>query len=183
MQVHLLPHYKPKATVGFTLIELMVVIGIISIMTFWAVPSMKKGYNDFCAHDAFDALDTFFSAQRANYLILNEPVLNSNQHTFLIETSFSHFLPNKWLDPSTLTQINEHSFYNAEAKKPKYFQQEFSPQSFAVSVGLSSYLLNNWNDLQEQYTNRGYSFSSFTHDTYSGYNITLPEKHNEQWFR
>ena len=58
--------------IGFTLIEMMVVIGLIAVVGAWAIPGLKKAYDSFKFAETFDHLDTFRSSFTAFYLIKNE---------------------------------------------------------------------------------------------------------------
>ena len=57
---------------GFTLIEMMVVIGLIALFSLWALPGIKKAYEDFKTHETLDHMSTFVSGFRAYYLIESE---------------------------------------------------------------------------------------------------------------
>ena len=59
---------------GFTLIEMMVVIGIIAILAMWAIPGVKKVYNDFKMRGTIDKIDMLASAMRSCYLVFNETI-------------------------------------------------------------------------------------------------------------
>lgn len=63
------PYYR---ALGFTLIEMMMVICLIAITATWAVPSLKKAYEDFCLDESFYHLDTFVTSFKSFYLIENE---------------------------------------------------------------------------------------------------------------
>ncbi len=57
---------------AFTLIEMMVVIGIIAIVTLGAVPGLKKAYADFRDRQDLEILDTFISSTRSYALLMSE---------------------------------------------------------------------------------------------------------------
>ncbi|MGX8716804.1 MAG: type II secretion system protein [bacterium] len=59
-------------TLGFTLIEMMVVIGLIALISLWALPGIKKAYEDFKVNETLDHMSTFVSGFRAHYLIESE---------------------------------------------------------------------------------------------------------------
>lgn len=56
---------------GFTLIEMLVVIGIIAIVTMSAIPSLKGIYRDFRVRQTLEEVDTFITGMRSHYLIMN----------------------------------------------------------------------------------------------------------------
>ena len=58
--------------IGFTLIEMMVVIGLIAVVGAWAIPGLKRAYDSFKIAETFDHMTTFRSSFRAYYLIMNE---------------------------------------------------------------------------------------------------------------
>ena len=79
---------------GFTLIEMMVVIGIIAIITLWAVPGIKKAYEDFKIKETLSHVDTFVSSFRSFYLIKNEfPEDSGNNY---VKTKYAWCLPNSY---------------------------------------------------------------------------------------
>ena len=62
-------HYP---SLGFTLLEMMVVIGLIALITGWAVPGIKKAYEDFRIKETLSHIDTYISSSRSYYLIKSE---------------------------------------------------------------------------------------------------------------
>ena len=81
---------------GFTLIEMMVVIGIIAILSSFVVPGFKKAYDDFKLRESLDYIDTTMSALRSFYLIHNEGSLQSYSGTRVMEKRLLSFLPSNW---------------------------------------------------------------------------------------
>ena len=57
---------------GFTLIEMLVVIGIIAIVSSVAVPSFRKCYQDMKMKTTFEEIDILMNGFRSYYLIHNE---------------------------------------------------------------------------------------------------------------
>ena len=57
---------------GFTLIEMMVVIGLIALITGWVVPGIKKAYEDFKIKETLSHIDTYISSSRSYYLVKSE---------------------------------------------------------------------------------------------------------------
>lgn len=64
---------------GFTLIEMMVVIGILTIVTTIAVPRFKKCYDDMHLNKTLDDLDSLIQSTRSYYLIMNEMPQDENK--------------------------------------------------------------------------------------------------------
>lgn len=60
---------SPKA---FTLIEMMVVLGILAIVSLWATPSIKRAIDDITMQKNAETFDTLYSSMRSYYLVLNE---------------------------------------------------------------------------------------------------------------
>ena len=60
---------SPKA---FTLIEMMVVLGILAIVSIWATPSIKRAIDDITMQKNAETFDTLYSSMRSYYLVLNE---------------------------------------------------------------------------------------------------------------
>ena len=67
-----LGHSTANKRVGFTLIEMMVVIGIIAIVVGGAIPGLKKAYQNFKINQTLDHMNTFMSAFKSFYLVKNE---------------------------------------------------------------------------------------------------------------
>ena len=63
---------------GFTLIEMMVVIGIIAILSSFIVPGFKKAYDDFKIRETYAFIDDMFSFQISSYLIYSEWPMGAN---------------------------------------------------------------------------------------------------------
>ena len=61
-----------KRRAAFTLIEMMVVIGLISIVVSFAVPSLKRIYEDFKIDKTFNETEMLISSCKSYYLTMNE---------------------------------------------------------------------------------------------------------------
>lgn len=57
---------------GFTLLEMLVVIGLLVIVTTIAVPHFKKCYDDIRLSKTLDDLDSLVQSVRSYYLVMNE---------------------------------------------------------------------------------------------------------------
>ena len=89
-------------TAGFTLIEMMVVIGLIAIIGAWAVPGLKKAYEGFKFAETFDHLDTFRSSFRAYYLIMNEFPSDSSRNR--VKAKVAWCLPSSYYTRTLISQ-------------------------------------------------------------------------------
>ncbi|MGX8716514.1 MAG: hypothetical protein ACSW8C_00820 [bacterium] len=67
----------------------MVVIGVIALITTWAVPGVKKAYHDFVFHRSAENLDVLYGSMRAYYLVLNEFPADSNSDLIQKEAVWS----------------------------------------------------------------------------------------------
>lgn len=63
---------KLKKEKGFTLLEMLVVIGLLVIVTTVAVPQFKKCFQDLRLNKTLDDLDSLWQSTRSYYLIMNE---------------------------------------------------------------------------------------------------------------
>ena len=85
---------KHRLSSGFTLLEMLVVIGIVALITSWAVPGIKKAYEDFKFRQTFDELNTIVSSFRAFYLIQGEfPEDSGNNY---VKTYYAWCLPSNY---------------------------------------------------------------------------------------
>ncbi|MGX8716385.1 MAG: type II secretion system protein [bacterium] len=57
---------------GFTLLEMLVVIGIIALIATWAIPGVRRAYKDFMFRRSAENLDVIYGSIRAYYLVFNE---------------------------------------------------------------------------------------------------------------
>ena len=73
---------------------MMVVIGLIAIVGAWAIPGLKKAYEDFKFAETFDHLDTFRSSFTAFYLINNEFPEDSSRNR--IKASVTWCIPSSY---------------------------------------------------------------------------------------
>ena len=63
---------KQKKEKGFTLLEMLVVIGLLVLVTTVAVPQFKKCFQDIQLNKTLDDLDSLLQATRSYYLVMNE---------------------------------------------------------------------------------------------------------------
>ena len=59
-------------TKGFTLLEMLIVIGLLVIVTTVAIPHFKKSFQEIHLNKTLDDLDSLLQSTRAYYLIMNE---------------------------------------------------------------------------------------------------------------
>ena len=90
MHIILLYDTRNKRIIGFTLMELMVVIGIISIIGMAIGPGLKKTYQEFKINETLDITDILIKSLRSYYLIYNEFPKDGGCNN--IPFSLSHFL-------------------------------------------------------------------------------------------
>lgn len=89
---------------GFTLIEMLVVIGMITIVTAIALPSLKGIFEDFKFNQTIQEVDTIISSYRSYYLIMNE---------FPGDTTEAGYFPNTkadWCLPRNFYTASPHKF-------------------------------------------------------------------------
>ncbi len=86
------PTHSPTRAQGFTLIELMVTIGIIGIMTFVAIPSLTDTLNRMAVNSAARAINTSLSLARS------EAVKRSRNVSICPSTSGTDCATGKWAD-------------------------------------------------------------------------------------
>lgn len=86
------PIYSPTQAQGFTLIELMVTIGIIGIMTFVAIPSLTDTFNRMAVNAAARSINTALSLARS------EAVKRSRDVSICPSTSGTDCASDKWAD-------------------------------------------------------------------------------------
>ena len=63
---------KLKEEKGFTLLEMLVVIGLLVIVTTVAVPQFKKCFEDIHVNKSLDDVDSLMQSMRSYYLVMNE---------------------------------------------------------------------------------------------------------------
>ena len=69
---HMRNRVKQQKVKGFTLLEMLIVIGLLVIVTTVAVPKFKKCYDDIHINKTLDDLDSLLQSTRSYYLIMNE---------------------------------------------------------------------------------------------------------------
>lgn len=101
-----------KVKKGFTLIELMVVIGVISIVGIVIGPGLKKTYEDFKIKQTVDEVFTLINTCRAHYLIFNEFPEDTGKQEIHKTLKFfmpSHFF-NRMLYDDKYYKLNIHPY-------------------------------------------------------------------------
>jgi len=63
---------KVKKKKGFTLLEMLIVIGLLVIVTTVAIPQFKKCFEDIHLNKSLDDLDSLMQSTRSYYLVMNE---------------------------------------------------------------------------------------------------------------
>ena len=85
---------KYHRSFGFTLIEMLVVIGLIALLATWAFPGIRKAYQDFIFRKSAENLDILYSSMRAYYLVFSEFPEDSSSN--LIQTKAAWALPSNF---------------------------------------------------------------------------------------
>ena len=94
-------HKAKRLIKGFTLIEMMVVIGIIAILSSVAIPGLRTLYRTYKTYEAYDQADTLIRTLTAYNLIMNTDYRSApmNYKQALLE-QFTPFLPSNSFDPT-----------------------------------------------------------------------------------
>lgn len=74
---------------GFTLLEMLVVIGLLVIVTTVAVPQFKKCFDDIHLNKSLDDLDSLLQSTRSYYLVMNEIPQDGNPGLFPVESDWA----------------------------------------------------------------------------------------------
>lgn len=130
---------------AFTLIEMMVVIGILSIVSYWAVPSIKKAHAALNLRRNTENLDMLYSAMRSYYLIFNEFPADCSQNNTMSKGIV-------WTVPSSFyTRVSDATTYNFNIKPlgndtesyydidnwfEKKFDSDSSSESYAFYISI-----------------------------------------------
>lgn len=99
---------------AFTLIELMVVIGIISIVGIIVGPGVKKAYDDYNTTKTIEEARGMINGVRSYYLIYNELPLDQNPGA--CEKFFSYFIPSYYFAKTEKTIKNNKRVYDLNIK-------------------------------------------------------------------
>ena len=173
-----------KILSGFTLIEMMVVIGIIAILGAVIVPGFKKIYSDFRMMETYNMLDSILSSMRSFYLIRNEQTWTI--YYSKIEERLFPFLSGEWLEVKnhfwgisnygTHPKLYDTKYVKRFYKIPDSYNPWYSTDGhkfcfrFYYKNGEPPYYLD---DLIERYRERGYKVY---HNGYDMINIFFPER-------
>ena len=133
----------------------MVVIGIITLVSLWVVPGIKKAYEDFKIGESLDHLNMLTSSFRAYYLIQNE----------FPEDSGNNYIKQKsvWCIPSRYyTRISRTSNQNDIE-----YRLNISPYK------ATSYDIDNWFSNKE----KQFFVSIYKHNNSNGWYQRLQEKY------
>ena len=84
-------HKRHNNIAAFTLIELMFVVGIITILGVIVGPGFKKAYEDYNVTKTIDEARALLNGVRSYYIIHNELPVDQDPGT--CEKNFSHFIP------------------------------------------------------------------------------------------
>ena len=173
-------HKSKRLRRGFTLIEMMVVIGIIAILSTFVVPGIKKAYTDFKLSIIFDRVDTIMSGMRSAYLIFSAPPAAVDSTYFYCDPKFAHFLPHDWVDPSKTFVQSGRECWRLEI--PDLYTRPlscyYSLPRFEMRLCNSTSRPYYFDYLVNMSRRKGY----LTTDSPTEIHIYLPEKHNGWYF-
>ena len=190
-------NYKPKRLrMGFTFIEMLIVICIIAVLWKVIVPGFKKAYSDFKISETYWRIDTLISAHHAFYLMLDEAPSFYSKYTASVEKRAEPFLPAGWLGtgdydpyPSDPEKVfMKLKFYNSDWPYPYLFYYDWSrfgdfqtDLAQYTSDGARPYYTD---ELINRYKQRGYEvFDAPDGNENTHVYIYLPEGHEASWFR
>lgn len=110
---------------GFTLIEMLVVIGMVTIVTAVALPSLRGLFQEFKINQTIEEADTLISSYRSHYLIMNE---------FPVDTHYDTLKDTKadWCFPRNFYTTSPHKF-----SITPYKGTQFDFELWAVSTSAS----------------------------------------------
>ena len=104
-------HKSKRLRGGFTLIELMVVIAVISVLSKTVVPFFKKAYRTYKIYEVYYQADMLLSALLSHYLIMNEDNSSATGYRNVILDKFTAFLPRGFFDPTKYVDSYKNSRY------------------------------------------------------------------------
>ena len=175
---------------GFTLIEMMVVIGIIAILSSFVVPGIKKAYDDFKLRQTYDNINIVMQAMRSYYLIFNETAHpHYGASISMVAVKATPFFPAGWVDKSYISRwesqdrgIPETDFCKL-ILPPIYL---FSRGTFQVGYWGFRTVTNKkpyyWDDLLDMCAKKNYHTRVGVEGP-NFYYFYLPEKHDAKWFQ
>ena len=106
-------HKRHNSIKAFTLIELMVVVGIITILGVIVGPGLKKTYDDFLMKKTLADAATLVSACRTYYLIYNEYPTDSKSG-YIVE-DLAPFVPSNLFNKTKTSQYASGEYHDSYA--------------------------------------------------------------------
>ncbi len=123
---------------GFTLIEMLIVIGLLAIVTTVAIPRFKKCYDDIRISKSIDDGDSLLQSMRAYYLIMNELPRDENEKeipeniTWSIQANFMGMQTT-----SSLTGNNKIFYYTIQPWQGIGYDWEVWPELTNYHAGIA----------------------------------------------
>ena len=100
---------KQKKEKGFTLLEMLVVIGLLVLVTTVAVPQFKKCFQDIQLNKTLDDLDSLLQATRSYYLVMNE--LPEDEYSGRVSEEVAWAMQSNFLGPIDSDSDYKGNFY------------------------------------------------------------------------
>lgn len=136
---------------AFTLVEMMIVLCLISIVMTYAVPEIKKAYEDFRVNETLEHVRTLISSFRSYYLLQNEFPEDSSTRNLVRKNSI-------WCLPSC--------YYTRDLKNEQEYYLRIKPYQGTY------YDIDNWIKKEDK---KNFHITIFT-DKQDGWLMRLREK-------